>query len=467
MIIAKSHPDTNNSFYFLLFIIFALPIPLGANTPWAWSTFEIAIFALTAFIVFANWKNEKLGMGAYLSSVYLWIAFIVFCTLQLTPLPDFIVAILSPTSFDLYFSVSADSYYLSVDPSQSLVSFTKLLSFFCLFICVLSLVNTEKRVHILLLTIAAAGAFQGLYGTTEVLFRFNTSVVFGVPIEDVATGSFLYNNHFANFLIISLSAAVGLLVASLEKNDLGKIDHYEPSFLDGLIGNKAVIYIGIAIMIIGLIMSRSQMGITAFFVAIAVVGAAAIVLMKKRSKGLTILVISIFIINLFMVSAYFGLERVKDRMAETSDVQETHNEVIREAYPIISDYPLFGSGGGSFSSTFPSYQKLETSAHYNHLHNDYLQLVIEYGVIGCFILFSIFTFSIYKSMRAMHWRRNPIFKGSSFACLMVFLGMSLHMTVDFPLQAYANASYFIVFLALSMIINRLNNRRPIKSLKAT
>jgi O-antigen ligase len=444
-----------------------LPIPLGANRPWAWSFFEMAIFALTACIVIKNWKVEKLGITPYISAVYLWLAFIFVCSLQIIPLPNFVVALLSPTSFDLFYSVSADYYYISVDPGQSMVSFIKLLSFFCLFISVLALVNTERRIRLLLLTIMAAGTFQALYGAFEILLGAKTSLIFGLPIEEVATGSFVYKNHYANFLMLTLCAAVGLLVASLEKNSTSTPKDFMRSFASTLLSSKAIVRICIIIMVIGLVMSRSRMGNTAFFAAMIIVGAIAFMLIKNRSKGLTILVISMFIIDLFIVSAYFGLERVKERLAQTSLTQETRDEVVTDAYPIISDFPLFGSGGGSFYSTFPSYQTSEVAAFYDHLHNDYLQFLIEYGVIGSFILFSIFVFSVYKCLRAMHKRRNSIFKGSAYACLMVFVGMGLHMTVDFPLQAYANASYFVVFLALSMIINSLKIRRPRKSFRTT
>jgi hypothetical protein len=63
----------------------------------------------------------------------------------------------------------------------------------------------------------------------------------------------------------------------------------------------------------------------------------------------------------------------------------------------------------------------------------------------------------------MYRRKNSIFKGTSFAVAMVLLGMSIHMTVDFPLQAFANASYFVVFIALSMVINTLKLRRKSRS----
>lgn len=451
----------------MLVIIFLLPIPLGANRPWAWSFFEIILFVLTVFVVIQNWKVEKQGVNSYLSSIYLWLAFILIGLLQITPLPDFVVALLSPTSFELFYSASAEYYYLSVDPGQSMISFIKLLSLFCLFFCVLALVNTEKRIRLLLLTIMAAGAFQALYGILEVFLSSGTSLVFSMPVEGVATGSFVYKNHYANFLMMSLAAAVGLLVTSLVKYGTHSPNDNNSSFVSAFLSSKVGVYSCMGIMMIGLMMSRSGMGNSAFFAAMAVVGIIAFVLIKKRSKGLSILVISTFIIDLLIVSAYFGLERVKERLAQTTLTQESRDEVVKDAYPIISDFPIFGSGGGSFYSTFPSYQHYEITGFYDHLHNDYLQFLIEYGVIGSFILFSIFVFCIYKAMRAMHKRRNSIFKGGAFACLVVFVGMGLHMTVDFPLQAYANASYFVVFLALSMIINSLKIRRPNKSISAS
>ncbi|MFT5283421.1 MAG: putative inorganic carbon (HCO3(-)) transporter [Yoonia sp.] len=432
-----------------------LPIAVGANTSLAWSFFEMAIFGLTAIVVIKNSKFDNLGITNYISAVYFWLAFIALCAIQIIPLPNFVVALLSPTSFDLYHLVSASSYFISVDPGQSMVSFIKTLSFFCLFICVLCLVNTEQRIRMLLLTIMAAGTFQALYGSLEIILGFSTSLILGLPVEVFATGSFINNNHYANFLMLSLAAAVGLLVTSLEKSSISNPKNLLQNAANSLLNSMVTIRICIVIMLIGIIMSHSITGNIAFFVAITIVAALAFLLIKNRSKGFIIMVLSIFIINLFVVSVYFGIERVKDRVAQTNSVQETQDEIVQEAYPIISDFPIFGSGGGSFHSTFPSYQLSEAGAFNEHLHNDNLQFLIEYGVVGYFILFSIFGFSIYKSIRALHSRRNSIFKGSAFACLMVLIGMALHMSIDYPLQGYANASYFVVFLALCMVINTL------------
>ena len=446
----------------MLAILFALPIPLGANRPWAWNFFEITIFILTAFVIIKRWKIEKLGVTSYLSAVWLWMGFILLCALQIIPLPNFVVALLSPTSFDFFYSISADFYYLSVDPLQSRVSFIKLLSFFCLFICVLALVNSEQRIRLLLLTMVASGTFQALYGAYEVFSGASTSLIFDLQVQDSTSGSFVLQSHYANFLMLTLCAAIGLLVTSLEKNGKSIPKKLMRSFTQSILTTKAIIPICIVIMVVGLVISGSKIGAITFFAAIVIVGAIAFILIKNISKGLTIFVIFMFVVDLLIVSTYFGLERVKERLAQTEQAQETQQEMITVVYPVISDFPLFGSGGGSFHTSFPNYESADIAALSDNIHNDYLQFLAEYGVIGSFILFSLFVFSVYKCLRAMHKRRNSIFKGSAYACLMVFVGMGLHMTVDFPMQSYANASYFIVFLALSMTINSLKIRRSDK-----
>jgi O-antigen ligase len=122
---------------------------------------------------------------------------------------------------------------------------------------------------------------------------------------------------------------------------------------------------------------------------------------------------------------------------------------------MLQDFPLFGTGGGSFYSSFPSYKVANIQSFYDHAHNDYLQMGIEYGTPATLLLVILVIWCFLKSVRAMRKRRPSIFKGTAFACCMAILGMAIHMTVDFPLQAPANACYFVVFLALSLLINQL------------
>lgn len=450
---------SNILFYGLLAIVFLLPIPLGANRPWAWSFFQILIFALSMGCAIHFRSNRWLGVGKYLKMVYLWLAFLIVASFQVIPMPEFLVALVSPNAHQIQVAAQTSTFYFSLDPGQSAISFFKLLAYFCLFICTLMLVNDEKRIRLLLTTMVAAGTLQAIYGALEVLLGAEQSLVFGLDVKDVATGSFVYKNHYANFLMMCLAAGIGLMVTSLQKDQMNSPKDWMRSMATAMLGSKALVRISLAIMVIALVMSRSRMGNTAFFVSMTIVGLMALLLVKQRSKGLTILIISMFVIDLVIVSAWFGLEKVQQRLAETSLQQESRDEVIRDALPMVLDFPLTGTGAGSFYSTFPAYKTTDVHSFYDQAHNDFLQMTIEYGVPGAGILAILVCFAFYKSVRAMRKRRNSIFKGTSFACCMVIIGMLLHMTVDFPLQAFANASYFVIFVSLSMIISSLKLRR--------
>lgn len=446
-------------FYILLGIVFLLPIPLGANRPWAWSFFQVIIFALSIACAVHFRHNRWLGIGKYMRMVYLWLSFIIVASLQIIPMPAFLVALVSPQAHEIQTLAGVSSFYFSLDPGQTGISFFKLLAYFCLFICTLLLVNDERRIKLLLITMVAAGTLQAIYGALEILLGAKTSFIFGFKVAEVATGSFVYKNHYANFLMMCLAAGVGLMVTSLQKNQMSSPKDWLRSVAAAMLGSKAIIRISLAIMVIALVMSRSRMGNTAFFIAMTIVGVMAFFLIKQRSKGLTILIISMFVIDLVIVSAWFGLDKVQQRLSETSFQQESRDEVIRDAMPMVLDYPVTGTGAGSFYSTFPAYKTSDVHLFYDHAHNDFLQMTIEYGVPAALVLATLVLFAFYKATRAMRKRRNSIFKGASFACCMVIIGMLLHMTVDFPLQAFANASYFVIFLALSTIISSLKLKR--------
>lgn len=81
----------------------------------------------------------------------------------------------------------------------------------------------------------------------------------------VATGTFINRNHLAGYLEMTLAIGIGLFIANLED---GKASNWRANlrrWINTLLGPKARLRIFLALMVIGLIMTRSRMGNTAFF----------------------------------------------------------------------------------------------------------------------------------------------------------------------------------------------------------
>ncbi len=448
-------------YYLYLFLIFWVAIPIGSSPQWAWGLFELLAFFITAGSLIsykthliATVKNNKTALSIFA-------IFTAWVVIQQIPLPLQLIEHIAPKAYEIHSLATSSKAIatISLDPTQTTIMLYKTLAYFGLFVSTLLLVNTEKRLKAVMLTILFTGLFQALYGSLEVLLGLENSLIFQMPVKDIATGTFVYKNHYANFLMLCLSIGIGYLVSTLiskpSESRKAKLRH----FLETMLNGKAVIRIALAIMVIALVMSRSRMGNTAFFAAMTIVGISALLLMKKRSKGLTILIISMFVIDVFIVSAWFGLDKVKERLENTALSQETRDEVVRDSIPLLGDYAITGTGMGSFYSVFPGYKSDDVQGFYDHAHNDYLQFGIEAGAVATLLLFLLPVLALKTAINAMRKRQNSLMQGLAFGCSMAIIGMSIHMSVDFPLQAPANTVLFIVILALAQLTDKKIKRR--------
>ena len=441
-------------FFFFLLLIAWLPFPLGSNRPWAWGIMEVASYFVLFSAIYVNIGRVKQLLTPFILPIALLLIFCFWNIIQIVPLPLSLLSVFSPTAFSYYEMVNADFGTISIDVAQSKIMLYKTISYLCFFISAVMLCNTMQRIRTVMLVVTFVGVFQAMYGASEVLLNIDNSLIFQLPIKAWATGTFVYKNHYANYLLLCLSMGLGYLVYSLLITQSSKSSKQKlRSFLNTLLNGKALVRIALAIMVIALVMSRSRMGNTAFFAAVTVVGLLSLVLIKQRTKGLTILIVSMFIIDMFILSAWFGLDKVKTRLEETSFSQETRDEVVRDSLPLLEDFTLTGTGMGSFYTAYPHYTSPEVRGFYDHAHNDYLQFAIEAGIPATIVLFLLPLLAAYKCVRTLRDRQTPTAKGFAFGALVAIMGMAVHISVDFPLQAPANAALFIVILALAFKVS--------------
>jgi putative inorganic carbon (HCO3(-)) transporter len=449
-------------FGFLLFTLFWLPIPLGANRPWAWALMQISVFCISASLMAFHFRTVTVVVRQYRVFVLLWVLFLAWQLLNLIPLPASLIANLRPEKLlPAYANVQLGTSWLplSFDVGQSQIVFLKSLCYCLLFFSVLALVRSTSRLKLVLITISASGIFQAIYGSLEVLSGIEYSLVFKQPVTHIATGSFIYKNHFANYLLLSLSAALGYLIASLGDDDgLSKRERLR-KWLKFWLGNKVLFRIGIIIMVIALVMSRSRMGNTAFFVSMTITAAMGLWYFKPRQKSYIALFVSMLVIDIMIVSSVFGLNEVKERLEQTDLTHESRDEVVTDALTLLAKYSLIGTGGGTFYTVYPQYQSESIQHFYDHAHNEYLQFSIEFGVIGALLMGVFVLFCGINAFNAFRQRHHPLPRGAAFACFMAIIGMAMHTSVDFPLQAPANTAIFITLLALGAMSNRIRVRQ--------
>jgi O-antigen ligase len=200
------------------------------------------------------------------------------------------------------------------------------------------------------------------------------------------------------------------------------------------------------------VLTRSRMGNTAFFTSMITMGFFYLVFVRRVSRGTVIFFASLLIIDLIVVGNFFGIEQVAQRLQETSFDSEMRDEVSGDTLVMLRDYPLTGTGAGSFYSTYPMYNSGGFSfAFVKHAHNDYLEFASTLGLLAFGLLAFCVLLTLWHSIRAQLKRRDRLLQGMGFAASMAIVALLIHSFVDFNLQIPANAATFMVVLALGWI----------------
>ncbi len=450
---------TRRLFYPYLVLLFWLPIPLGSNRP-LWSS----LAALVAGLLLLFWV---LGRGLGYTHIprplqqahgplLILAMFNLWMILQLLPaglVPDFLQ---SPSIRQAYLAASGGVAWLSADWYASSEALLQSLGLLFMALLTVLLVITERRVQQLLAVLMLAGLAQALYGSLMTLTGAEYGFLEAKEIgRGLASGTYINRNHYANMLVMALSAGIALLICKLELRGATSWRARVISFFQSLLGEKARIRVYLAIMVVALVMTHSRMGNTSFFVALLVASVVSLVLMQRLNRPLLVLMVSLLVIDIFLMGTWFGLDQVIERIQNTVQLEQD-NWVVnatgridanRETLKIIEQAPLLGTGGGTFYTVYPRWRTGDQKF-MDHAHNDYLQFTAEYGLPGALLLAA---FLILVIRQVMHQLRRPdqtMAFVAAFASSIAITAMLIHIAVEFNLQIYANAAWFVALCML-------------------
>jgi O-antigen ligase len=318
--------------------------------------------------------------------------------------------------------------------------------------------NNALRIRKLIYAIICAGVFQALYASYLNLSPDIVSPLFSYKHTDRAIGTFTYSNFLANYLSLCLCLGIGVLISELKRSNSDYKQTFEQTmraWAEILLSSKIILRVSLIIIIVALILTRSRMGNSAFFIALMIISALALFIYKQKPRSFKLLIVSFFIIDLIIIGAIFDVEKVKQRITETSLHSETRDEVVRDSIPLILDHPFLGAGAGTFYTAFPQYQSEPYSGYYDNAHNDYVQFAAELGIPATSLLGLLVLYCLWLSISTMRKRKTALFQGVAFACATAIVAMLLHSSVDYSLQAGANSMLFITILCLAILTNKL------------
>ena len=446
----------------LLLIFVLAPLPFGSVQPWAYSALELGVAFLGLLYLYRLFLFPMTPIR--FSPLLLAPAgFLLLMGFQLIPLPPGLLRTISPSTAALYAQTisgysdqtrdiaAADAAALgeaaprkatwrplSQAPFATRTYLLKGVAFTLFLFLFLNSFREAKRVRRLLYVFVGAGTFQAFYGLLEYLSGHQH--IFGYQKKyylEAATGTFINRNHYALFLEMSLLVALGLLFSRLRTS---AVEETWRERLLALTDRRAslnlTLLLCIGILAIGLVLSYSRAGI------ILGLGAAGCFCLMQLRRGWSLkktLLASILAVAVFIPAYGVGYWTLTGRYAVlTEEVSAPGGRwaVWRKTAEIVRDFPLLGTGVGTFQYVFPRYREATTTAYYDYTHNDYLQVVSESGVAGGLLLL------LGVASMARLWRRSAGSPDEGVvlltACGFALLAVALHEVVDFGLQIPAN-----------------------------
>ena len=444
-------------FIVFLLLIAWLPLPLGSNRAWAWSIMQIWVFTLLAIWLARHWRrpfpsNPALAAArGPIIALTLWLAYTL---LQIIPLPGAVLSMASPAAYALHsFDDSSPATGwapLSIDQGASMTEFLKACSYVSILLLTLILANSVKRLRILAFVMAGVGFGEALYGL--ILHFTGTEYIWlqsKMYYRGFVTGTFINRNHMAGHMEMTISVAIGFLLAGRPSLNF---NHGLKSFfrimISSIMGSWGFLVIGAIIMFSALFLSGSRGGVGSLFFALlsvySLVFFAGIIRKREATTGP-------FLLGLFLASAlWLGLGQLPERYEETDVSLEQRTGLWRQTLDIAADYPMTGSGAGTFQSIFPLYDSGHSPRFFDHAHNDYVELLADQGLIGFALLASALALFFRILISALKTRRDHFMRGMLVASSVGVTSLMYHSVVDFNMHIPANAAYFFTLIGIGI-----------------
>lgn len=291
--------------------------------------------------------------------------------------------------------------------------------------------------------LALEAILQRLSGTNSLLWlvvpRFNTEAV-------AQFGPYAYRANAASYFNLVWPVCLGFWLVLRESA--------RSSLTAGRrlgSGSHIVLLPGAVLMAACPIISTSRGGTLIAVGSILITMGLLLRIARRESPWFKAGVCSLFTVILAM-AAYLGLEQLVPRFQTIfTDQMSQRTEIYANAVPIAREFPVFGTGPGTFGAIYQLYRKDASQVWHAYLHDDWLEARITFGWIG----FSMILLML--GLVAAHWFLGMgISCGWEFPSMMAVAmgGVLLHAKFDFPFQIYSIVLVFLLFCAILFCLSR-------------
>ena len=448
--------------YGILGLIVFSPLPAASVYEWSILVIQLTVLVMMAAYLIMKEKpenNEQLS-AALKWPKYLFFGLFVFIFIQIIPLPKFIVKLFSPNTYsfhELYTTNFAGIKFMSLSlmPSHTLQKGIELLSYVLLGFLIVKTVVKRRQIMRIFYVLAAMGAFEAFYGLFE-LYNKNPRILFYEKIHylDAVTGTFVNRNHLSGYLEMLIPLTIGLILARVDFASLGGLRLKEKilRISEKGIYTNILLSFGIIAMALAVIFSKSRSGV--FLLVLTFILFFELIVLyfgmgRQRQKWIKTFLVAVFLVITF-ISLYVGIDATIERFEMENLLKEARPTIWGNTVRMISDFPLFGTGFGTYPAVYAAYEEKMVPFRAYYSHNDYLEYLSDGGAVGIVLLLGGILFILVKSFLYWRVRRHPQVKGLALGGIIAVVLILIHSISDFNLQIPANMVLFTVVLSMTI-----------------
>lgn len=397
----------------------------------------ISVSAFVLFAISILLRGERLRFGAVDFAVFGLLLLIAF---SLLPLPIWLVKIISPSR--AAWAVRSAHTAGNSEPSWLMLSscyscsrnaFLQLFGYWGIYFISSLLVYPRHRTKL------AAMAVGGAMG----VFIF---VLYGIlNLRDIS--GYRLRGWFTNPNRAAAYAALGAAVS------LSLFYYFKRSGQAPLLGRRIAYFFAAAgaTILLGLVLTLSRMGIAAVVVSV-VCGVAFFSSRSEWKKIFTAMMV------MLALSASMALSPVLARFSVLYESSSGLSRIAcwKAALQMVGDYPIFGTGAGTFTHAFRVYQPETLPGWFGYAHFEYLNILSDLGIFG--LLFSLVAiYSVARALWQMRNNRDSFVRVITMPMAMGLGAVLIHALADFPLREPAVASLF--FMMSGVVVGARNTNR--------
>jgi O-antigen ligase len=320
----------------------------------------------------------------------------------------------------------------STYPYATWVEAQKYVAYGALLLLAVQLLVTAERTMLALKALAGFGALLAFLSLVQSLSWNGKILWLRTPrAAGLVYGPYVNHNHYAG--LMEMLWPIPLLLAFDESRNSAQ---------------RLLIGLGAVLMSATIFLSRSRGGMIAFVVQIAIL----LFALRRRSRRLKgILIAALVIMSFAAWINYRGVATSLGTLRTPSAPSVSGNRVaiLKDSLQMVRVHPLLGWGLDVFPTAYPRFRSFYTDFFVNEAHNDYLQVLVETGLVGFGL---VLWFLVVWWRRAWHNLRHSAdstARRATLAALIGCCGLLTHSFLDFNLHIPANAALFYVLCGIA------------------